>query len=221
MGGTRELPSWAHHLPSATTQVGIAAGFGAVVGIAVAVMAGWQLGLLVGIDAATAFWVTRVWLKIWPLHPNHTAALAEREDPRRAEADLLLLTAAVGSLGAVVLVLAKAAHDTDGREVLVALGLVSVALSWLLVHTVFTLRYARLYFDGVDGGIDFNQVARPNYRDFAYLAFTIGMTFQVSDTSIQSQTIRAAALRHALLSYLFGTGILATTVNLVAALTAR
>ena len=93
-----------------------------------------------------------------------------------------------------------------------------MALSWLLVHTVFTLRYALLYYTGRDGGIDFNQSAPPCYSDFAYLAFTLGMTFQVSDTDLKTPNIRRTALRQALLSYLFGAVILAATVNLIAGL---
>jgi uncharacterized membrane protein len=206
------------HLPSAAVQVAISTVFGLAVGVAAALLTEWQLGLLIGIDAATLSWVARVWRRIWPLHADHTAALAKREDPTRAEADLLLLTAAVGSLVAVTIVLVKAAHTSNGRDWLVALGLASVALAWLLVHTVFTLRYARQYFDGQDGGIDFNQTEPPTYRDFAYLAFTIGMTFQVSDTDLQTNELRRTALRHGLLSFLFGTGIVATTINLIASL---
>jgi uncharacterized membrane protein len=93
-----------------------------------------------------------------------------------------------------------------------------VGLSWLLVHTVYTLRYAMLYYAGRDGGIDFNQTTSPRYSDFAYLAFTLGMTFQVSDTDLKTPAIRATALRHALLSYLFGAVIVATMINLVAGL---
>jgi uncharacterized membrane protein len=209
-------------MPSATTQVAVATVFGALVGIATGLLTGdWELGLLGGIDGATAFWVARVWRRIRPLDSDQTAALAQREDPSRATADLLLLTAAIASLVAVGLVLVRAAHAASGRDVLIAFGLVSVALAWLLVHTLYTLIYARLYFDGDDGGVDFNQDERPTYRDFAYLAFTIGMTFQVSDTDIKERAIRAAALRHALLSYVFGTGIVATTVNLVATLTTK
>jgi uncharacterized membrane protein len=94
----------------------------------------------------------------------------------------------------------------------------TVALSWLVVHTTFTLRYAMLYYTGKDGGVEFNQATPPRYSDFAYLAFTIGMTFQVSDTDLRTPTIRATALRHALLAYLFGAVILGTTINLVAGL---
>ncbi len=67
-------------------------------------------------------------------------------------------------------------------------------------------------------GVDFNQTAPPRYADFAYLAFTVGMTFQVSDTTLTTHALRSTALRHALLSYLFGSLILAATVNLVASL---
>ena len=96
--------------------------------------------------------------------------------------------------------------------------MISVAVSWFTVHTVFMLRYALLYYTAPTGGIDFNQEAPPDYRDFAYVALTLGMTFQVSDTSVQDSQIRATVLRHTLLSYLFGAVILAVVVNLIAGL---
>jgi uncharacterized membrane protein len=99
-----------------------------------------------------------------------------------------------------------------------ALAVFSVFESWLMVHTVYTLRYARLYYSGTPGGIDFNGDNAPDYRDFAYLAFTIGMTFQVSDTAIQSKEIRRAVLRHAWLSFPLLAVIIASTVNLVSGL---
>jgi uncharacterized membrane protein len=102
---------------------------------------------------------------------------------------------------------------------LAAFGLISIAISWFTVHTIFTLRYALLYYQDAEGGVNFNQDEPPCYRDFAYLALTLGMTFQVSDTNLQTTEIRATALRHALLSYLFGTVILAAAINLIAGLT--
>ncbi len=92
----------------------------------------------------------------------------------------------------------------------------AVAVSWFTVHTIFTLRYALLYYADPVGGVSFNQPERPCYRDFAYLALTLGMTFQVSDTNLESTAVRATALRHALLSYLLGSIILAAAINLVA-----
>jgi uncharacterized membrane protein len=92
---------------------------------------------------------------------------------------------------------------------------VTIILSWGVVHTVYMLRYAHLYYNPPRGGIDFNG-DEPNYLDFAYLAFTLGMTYQVSDTDIQDQTIRRTVLAHTLLSYVFGTVIIAATINIVA-----
>ena len=110
----------------------------------------------------------------------------------------MLLGAAIASLIAVGVVLAGAGRVTGNVKYLQAgFALVSVFVSWVLIHTVFTLRYARLYYSGQAGGIDFNETGAPDYRDFAYLSFTIGMTFQVSDTNIQSKQIRRTALRHA------------------------
>jgi uncharacterized membrane protein len=90
--------------------------------------------------------------------------------------------------------------------------------SWAVLHTIFVLRYARLYYSEPVGGIDFKQESDPTYRDFAYVGFTVGMTFQVSDTDIGKSTIRTAVLRHALLSFIFGAVILAITINLLAGL---
>jgi uncharacterized membrane protein len=75
-----------------------------------------------------------------------------------------------------------------------------------------------MYYEGAEGGVNFHQDEPPSYRDFAYLALTLGMTFQVSDTDLRTTAIRATALRHALLSYVFGTVILAATINLIAGL---
>ena len=94
-------------------------------------------------------------------------------------------------------------------------------MSWVAIHTVFTLRYAQLYYSGTPGAIDFNQPEPPAYADFAYHAFTMGMAFQVSDTDLQTRKIRATALRQALLSYLFGVVIVAMTINLIMELSHR
>lgn len=203
----------------ARTRVGLATAAGLAVGVVVGAAVGWRYGLLVACDVAEGIFLVWVWTAVWGMDAATTRKRSEREDPTHATADLMLLTAAAVSLLAVGLVLASAARSSGAGEVgRVALGVGSIAVSWGLVHTVFTLRYARLYYEGPDCGIDFNQKDPPTYRDFAYLAFTIGMTFQVSDTSITDPRIRTAALQHALLSFVFGTGILATSINLVASL---
>jgi uncharacterized membrane protein len=200
-------------------RVAIATAIGTLVGAGLAVAGAARYAPAVGWDVAVAILLGWVWFTVWPMGSDETAAHATREDPTRAVTDIILLAAAVVSLAAVGFFLVQAASAKGAaQDLLAGVGVGTVALSWLLVHTVFTLRYALLYYDGRDGGIDFNQTAPPCYRDFAYLAFTLGMTFQVSDTDLKTPAIRATALRHALLSYLFGAVILAATVNLVAGL---
>jgi uncharacterized membrane protein len=162
---------------------------GVAAGVGVAVPAEWQYGLLVGWMAAAAVFVTWTWVTIWPMDARSTAQHAVREDPGRALTDVLVVLAAVASLIAVGLLLtAGSASDSNARA---ALSVGSVALAWGSVHTTFTTRYARLYYTGPDGGIDFNEPEPPQYTDFAYLSFTLGMTFQVSDTDITTKKIRA------------------------------
>jgi uncharacterized membrane protein len=186
---------------------------------ATAATGAWPLAPDVGWVAAALVYLAWVWLVIGPMDAPKTSRFATQEQPARSTSDLLLLGAATASLIAVVVVLSGAKHAAGGtKDLLAALALCSVALSWFMVHTLFTLRYAQLYYTGEDGGVNFNQPGAPRYVDFAYLAFTIGMTFQVSDTDVRAYPIRATALRHALLSYLFGAVVLASTVNLLAGL---
>ncbi len=203
--------------PSATVRVVASLATGIAVGVPVSVPLSWQLGLLLGWMAAAALFTVWMWVTIVPLDAQETARHAEREDTGRGTSDVLVLMAAVASLAAVALLLAAGASGPR-KDLDAALGVTSVALAWATVHTLFTTRYAKLYYTGPDGGIDFNEPGPPRYTDFAYLAFTIGMTFQVSDTPLQTSDIRRTALRHALLSYVFGAVVIATTINLVAGL---
>ncbi|MFD0822730.1 DUF1345 domain-containing protein [Micromonospora zhanjiangensis] len=174
---------------------------------------------LIGWDVAATLYLIRTWYTIWPMSSAQTARLALREDASRPLRDVLLLSACLTSLVAIGYVLGTAGEIRGyARALHIVLGIASVLLSWGVVHTVFTTRYARLYYTGIDGGINFNQKTPPCYSDFAYVAFTIGLTFQVSDTNITHHDVRATALRHALLSYLFGAVIIAATINLLAGL---
>jgi uncharacterized membrane protein len=141
--------------------------------------------------------------------------VAAREDGSRPVRDLALIGISIGTLMAVALVIFRAHQNPPPR---IVLGVGCIAASWLVLNTVFTLRYARLYYTDPRGGVDFNQEDDPTFPDFAYLAFTIGMCFQVSDTSLQKTAIRAIALRHGLTSFVFDAVIIAVTVNVVAGL---
>nr|MDT0657418.1 DUF1345 domain-containing protein [Micromonospora sp. DSM 115978] len=192
---------------------------GLCAGLLAAILNSPALGPLAGWDAAALVYLVWVWRTIWPATAEQTARLAVRADPNRAWRDALLLAACVASLVGVGLVLATAGSIRGRSEQLhVGLGIGSVLISWMVVHTVFTTRYARLYYTGVDGGIDFNQPESPRYSDFAYVALTVGTTFQISDTNLTSNEMRVTALFHGLLSYLFGAVIIAVTVNLLAGL---
>jgi uncharacterized membrane protein len=209
----------ARHGVSARRHVMTSGSLGLGAGLGSAAVLPWQLAPLVAWDIAAVTLVCWVWATIWRLDARDTARHAEREDPTRAAADAILLAAAVASLVAVGYVIVSAGPGGGLREGLqVGFGVGSVLLSWSVIHTVFALRYARLYYIDEDGGVDFHEKAQPRYSDFAYLAFTVGMTFQVSDTELNTSAFRATVLRHALLSYLFGTVIVALTINLVAGL---
>jgi len=183
----------------------------------------WVQAPTIGWCAAALTYVVWVWLVIGRLDPADTRLHATTEDPARSTTDLLILAANAASLAAAGAVIVDSHNNTDTLSRIAGglLAVVSVALSWTLVQTLFTLRYAELYYGTGTragsrvGGIDFNQSSPPQYTDFAYLATSLGMTYQVSDTALQNHGIRAEALKHSLLSYLFGTIILATTINLV------
>jgi uncharacterized membrane protein len=201
------------------TRLAVSAAFGAVAAGLVLAFWDWVYAPSIGWDVTAMIFTGSVWFGIWPMTHDTTAMRATREDASRTTSDLLTLCACVASLAAVAMLLVRAnsVHGPD-RALLAALGLMSIGVSWLTVHTVFMLRYALLYYTEPVGGVSFNTDEPPSFRDFAYLAMTIGMTFQVSDTDLKSTAMRATALRHALLSYLFGSLILAAAVNLVAGL---
>jgi uncharacterized membrane protein len=160
-----------------------------------------------------------LWLSVLRYDAADTAAHASREDPSQRMAQTLLILASVASFGAIGLLLIEAGKlGTSATLGLIVTALATLAASWWLVHTVYTLRYAGFYYRAGGTGIEFNQAEPPRYLDFAYLAFTLGMTFQVSDTNITSSVLRAEALRHALLSFLLGVVVVASTINLVSSL---
>jgi uncharacterized membrane protein len=204
------------HRSSARLAVMLAAG--AATAVLTGLSGNWDYAPSLGWDAASLTYLVWVWSIIGRLSPAATAAHAGREDSGRAASDALVLAATVASFGGVVLILLDAGSAEGAAKAgIIGIALGSITLSWFLVHTLFTLRYAFLYFRDRNG-VDFNQDSGPVYRDFAYLAFTLGMTFQVSDTNLTTSAVRSTALRHALLSYLLGTIVLATTINLVAGL---
>ena len=204
--------------PSSRVRLITVVVLGSLAGGLATALSPWQLAVLAGWDVAAAAFLTWVWLGVGRFTPEETGAFATREDDSRVATSILLLSASVASLVGVGLDLVKASNaHNGGRVTLTVIAVVTVALSWGVVHTVFALRYAHEYYTEPIGGIDFKtQIEEPDYLDFAYVAFTIGMTFQISDTDVQVRRIRRTVVRHALLSYLFGAVILAVVVNVIA-----
>ena len=204
---------------SAGQRVTVAMLTGAVAGVVVSLVTVPSAAVLSGWDVAVVIYLVWVFIAVWRLDPGTTGRLAKREDPSSAVAELVVLAAGTAMLVAVGFALVRAGQATGGtKAMLVSLGLVSVVLSWTLVHTVYALRYARAYYSEPVGGIEFNEAEPPTYTDFAYFAFTVGMTFQVADTNITSKAVRRITLHHALLSYLFGAVLLGLVINVVATL---
>lgn len=204
---------------SPALRVAASTAAGLLAGVADAAVGPWWLAPLIAWDVASGLLLASTWLTLWSLSASQTAAHATRESPSRVNADALLISGSIVSLAAVGLVLVRASHETGlDKGLLVTMSIASIVLAWSVVHSVYTLRYASLYFQRKAGGVSFNNDEAPTYPDFAYLALTIGMTFQVSDTDLMSTAFRRLALRHAVLSYMFGALIIATTINLVAGL---
>lgn len=214
---------------SLAIAVAVAAGY-AVLSKQPVVMISMVLGWVV-FALVQALWTWRV---LAPMGIEETRAHAVAEDPARGVMDLILLVATGGSLaGVALLLIGSSGGSPDSAPWEGLLGIASVAASWILVHTMFVVRYADLYYTelteaGVSelsaldadqvGSISFNQKSFPVYRDFAYVSFTLGMTYQISDTNISSSAMRREVLRHCLISYVLGAVIVAVSVNLVVSL---
>jgi uncharacterized membrane protein len=178
----------------------------------IAVLGGWNAG---GIAM-----LALTWERVARYDAARTRARAGAEDPGRGAVYVIVALTSFVSLfaGTYLSRVAKTLSDPGERTVVLALCLLTVALSWVLTHTIMTLRYARLYYradeEGV-GGVTFPGNAPPSYFDFAYFAFTVGMCFQVSDACVSSPRIRRTVLLHAILSFVYNTVIVAFALNLV------
>jgi len=181
---------------------------------------GWQTRLLLGWLAYALTVLVLIWLIIGWADVRQTA---QREDESRPAIFLFTVGGALVSLLAVVILLGSVKELTAveaTRHVLLS-GL-TVISAWLVTHSVFTLHYAHLYYDPDEteqvGGLDFPGDEPPDYLDFAYYSFVVGMTFQVSDVAITDKRIRRLTLLHGVLSFAFNSLIIALTINTVSGL---
>jgi len=168
------------------------------------------------------------WVVILTLHPRQVMKAAGLEDLSRTIIFLFVILSAVVSLFAILMLLKapKGSHPSSVVTGHIIISMASVIISWFLVHTVFTLRYAHMYYDtDTDagekrkiGGLEFPGDTEPDYLDFVYFSFVIGMTFQVSDVEISSRNMRRLAWFHGLISFAFNTTIVALSINVISGL---
>lgn len=185
-------------------------------GVVIGVLTDVPLGVLAGIAVTETGFVVAGWIQMWPLDAATTRRDARREDFRPATDEVVIVAVALCGLGSIVVLLLRGGTDTGHAAAATALS--GVFMAWAALHLMYATRYAFLFYGNSEGGIDFNSDRQPAYRDFFYFSYNLGMTYQVSDTDVSSPTIRAVVLRHSLLSYVFGTSILATAINLVVGL---
>ena len=165
----------------------------------------WGLALVGGWNAAALTFLLTTWPIIIRADSSRAPQLAAREDQTEGSARVLLVGASVASLLGAGYALHLAGQDSGApRMLLIGAAVLTVVLSWAVINTVYTLRYADQHFRSRPGGIAFGAEdgqQHPGYRDFAYVAFTIGMCYQVSDTTLRDPQIRRTVLgpRHLVL----------------------
>lgn len=172
------------------------------------------------------------WIIILSYHPTEVKVVANKEDWGSTIIFLFVLLAAFVGLFAIIFLLKSIPDESKrGLNLHILLAIASVFCSWTLIHTLFTLKYAHKYYgtgdeqddvnDGCRRGLDFPNEKAPDFLDFAYFSFVIGMTFQVSDVQITSREIRRLSLLHAFLSFIYNTVIVALSINIISGMISK
>lgn len=199
-------------LAGAATRLALSVAIGLVIGIAFGALTDPGLGLLLGVVATEALFVVIGWILLWRMDSAATASTSQRDAAHARTDEIAVVGFAIAGLISIVVLLLFGSGSAHALKSLLAF--LGAFLAWASLHLMYASRYARVFF-AENGGIDFNNSATPSFQDFFYFSYNLGMTYQVSDTTVSSRAIRAVVLRHTMLSYLFGTVILATTINLV------
>jgi uncharacterized membrane protein len=170
-----------------------------------------------------------LWATIITAEPNEVRQIAKKQDSSRPIIFLFVIVASVASMFAVIILLKDLPHSKpEAHTFHITFTIISVTLSWILIHSIFTFRYAHLFYacrtsekgiqKELEGGLQFPNDDPPDYLDFAYFSFVIGMTFQVSDIQITSRYMRRLVLLHGLLSFVYSTVIVALSINIISGL---
>ena len=197
----------------------IAALIGILTYLALPMEPSWVTRVVIAWDVAVLVLVAEGWFVILRSDPERTRLHAASDDPGRLALLLVSVIASfVSLLAAVTVIRVDPVGAHRGPDWLhPALGLLAIAGAWMILHTAYTLHYARLYYANAEteGSLAFVG-GPPDAADFAYFAFGVGMTFQVPDVNVLNRQMRRAVLAHQLLSFVYNTAILALVVNLIA-----
>ncbi len=162
-----------------------------------------------------------IWRLFFSLQPEQVRKQAQIEDESRTIIFVIVLASVFISLMGIVILLNNKTKGLINTHIHAPVSILGVGISWLVLHSIFTLRYAHIYYDNISdnnnikGGIVFPEENYPDYLDFAYFAFVIGMTFQVSDTNVTLKKIRRLALLHGIISFVYNTIIVAISISII------
>jgi uncharacterized membrane protein len=191
-----------------------------IVVVALVALTNWRLAtrLLVGWDVAVALYLALAFHVIARADVHHIRRRAAQQDEGRFAILILTVASALASLGAIFAELGASARGAGAHHPFpLVLATVTIVLSWAFIHVMFALHYAHEFYEGAGGGINFPGADRePDYWDFVYFSFVIGMTSQVSDVTVSSKQVRRTVAAHGVVSFMFNAALLALTVNIAA-----
>jgi uncharacterized membrane protein len=190
------------------------------IGAAFALPSDWRLVTrsLVGWDVGLCLYLAIVYWIISRSAVSHIRQHATSEDDGRLAILALTVGASLASLAAIIALLGGSHGKSNSETLQLIFAVATIFLSWTLIHTIFGVHYAHEFYSEHPRatGLNFPGNEKPDYWDFVYFSFVVGMTFQVSDVAITSRSIRKAVLAHAIISFLFNVALLALTVNIAA-----
>jgi uncharacterized membrane protein len=195
-----------------------------VIGIVITLLLphAWPLPtrLLIGWNAGVGLYLVLAYELMARSDVEHLRRRASAEDEGQFTILVLTVAAALASLGAIILELSSTpGHGAERKPLSLALATLTIALSWAFIHTIFALHYAHEFYEengGKGGGLLFPGGGEPDYWDFVYFSFVIGMTSQVSDVGVTAREIRRTVAAHGIVSFFFNVALLALTVNIAA-----
>jgi uncharacterized membrane protein len=179
--------------------------------------------LMIGWDTFSLCMIVMSWITFFITNPKQIHKQSKIQDLSRSIIFIIVLISTLASFLAVLLLIISKKEGEEKAFWHLPIAIAGMLFSWILIHTIFTLRYADIFYSDHKtqpnthaGGLEFPGNSKPEYLDFAYFSFVLGMTFQVSDVQITSKRLRILAMFHGLLSFGFNTIMIALTINLIA-----